>query len=63
VEASINGIFLDGDSNYNIIENKEVFESRGVDIKIGYGLALEANENAFLDNDCDKSLPDRLFSI
>ena len=62
VEGSINGIFLDGDSNNNIIENNDAFENRGVDLNNGNGLEIEVNDNTFLDNNCNKSVPDGLCS-
>ena len=60
VKGSVNGIFLDGHSNSNLIDSNSAFDNRRVDLNNGNGLSTEINENEFIDNKCDTSVPNGL---
>jgi nitrous oxidase accessory protein NosD len=60
VEWSVNGIFLDGDSNNNVIDRNDAYRNRGVDLNNGNGLSTEINDNIFSGNNCDTSVPNGL---
>lgn len=60
VQGSVNGIFVDGQSTNNNINSNNVLQNRGVDMNNGNGLSTEINDNTFLDNNCNTSVPDGL---
>jgi len=60
VKGSVNGIFLDGHSNSNLIDSNSAFDNRRVDLNNGNGLSTEINENDSIDNKCDTSVPNGL---
>ena len=60
VKGPVNGIFLDGHSNSNLIDSNSAFDNRRVDLNNGNGLSTEINENESIDNKCDTSVPNGL---
>jgi parallel beta-helix repeat protein len=60
IQGSVNGIFLDGQSTKNIIDQNSVMNNRGVDLNNGNGLPTNINDNVFTDNNCKTSVPDGL---
>lgn len=60
IQGSVTGIFLDGQSTENNVNSNNVLQNRGVDLNNANGLAPETNENVFLDNKCNTSVPDGL---
>jgi parallel beta-helix repeat protein len=59
VRESHNGIFLDSESNDNIIESNDVLRNT-VDINNANGLPINVNSNSFSDNNCEISNPSGL---
>lgn len=57
VNGSVNGIFLDGQSTDNVIEDNISYQNRGVDINNGNGLPTDINDNNFITNKCNTSVP------
>ena len=60
IEGSVNGIFMDGNSSENRVTSNSVTQNRGVDLNNANGLKVNDNNNIFVDNTCNTSVPDGL---
>lgn len=60
ISKSVNGIFLDKDSENNVVDSNVLGNNRGVDLNYSNGLQDMNNDNTFINNECNTSAPSGL---